>query len=299
MPTSSKPSCSLDKIAAWFLRRLPSEHREQLYTSLEGACKDNLTLRMGTLCSGTDSPVPVLKQLSKALRGKLNIEHTFSCECDARKRAWIRDNFGKFKHLFGDVKELCSDEAHNYITETNTPVPAVDIVIAGFVCKSVSSENNERGKYSNCINDAVGKTGETFKGVMDYVRRYNPPVVICENVEGLVKRNEGREPVINDVRASFINAGYAFDHKVLDTRHYLLPQRRRRCWMWAFYGPHHQGQAELAAMDVKEGKLFFCYLSVCFLAFRVSVFSCFLALSVLLVSVFHVSLFASVFLCYP
>ena len=200
MPTSSKPSCSLDKIAAWFLRRLPSEHREQLCTSLEGAYKDNLTLRMGTLCSGTDSPVPVLKQLPKALRDKLNIEHTFSCECDARKRAWIRDNFGKLKHLFGDVKELCSDEAHNYITETNTPVPAVDIVIAGFFCKSVSSENNERRKYSNCINNAVGKAGETFKGVMDYVRRHNPAVVICENVEGLVKRNEVRDPVINDVR---------------------------------------------------------------------------------------------------
>ena len=220
----------------------------------------------------------------------------FSCECDARKLAWIRDNFGKLKHLSGDVKELCSDKAHNYITETNTLVPAVDIVIAGFVCKSVSSENNDRGKYSNCINDVVGKTGETFKGVMDYVRRYNPAVVICENVEGLVKRNEGREPVINDVRASFINAGYAFDHKVPDTRHYLLPQRRRRCWMWAFYGPHHQGQAELAAMDVKEGKLFFTSRFVSW-PFVFLGFSCFLVLSMLLVSVFRVSLFASVFLC--
>ena len=130
-------------------------------------------------------------------------------------------------------------------------VPAVDIVIAGFVCKSVSIENKERGQFANCIRDVAGKTGETFEGVMGYVRRYKPAIVICENVEGLVKRNKGREPVINDVRASFINAGYAFDHKVLHSRGYLLSQRRKRCWMWAFRGVQYQGEAKLAAMDVE------------------------------------------------
>ena len=246
-----RPACSLAEIASWFLQRLPSEHQGRLWRSIEAARRDGLPLRVGTLCSGTDSPVPALKKLSKALRGQINIEHTFSCEYDGRKRAWIQDNFGKLKCLFADVKDLCTGVALNYIAGETVLVPAVDIVIAGFVCKSVSTENNARAQFANCINDVVGKTGETFAGVMGYIRRYNPAVVICENVEGLVKRNGGREPVINDVRASFINAGYAFHHKILDTRHYLLPQRRRRCWMWGFRGVQYQGEAILAAMDVE------------------------------------------------
>ena len=120
-------------------------------------------MKLGTLCSGTDSPVPVLKKLSKALHGKLKIEHVFSCEHAPKKREWIRDNFGNLEYLFDDVKDLCTGEAHNCITGTTVLVPAVDIVIAGFVCKSVSMENKERGQFANCIRDVTGKTGETLK----------------------------------------------------------------------------------------------------------------------------------------
>ena len=50
----------------------------------------------------------------------------------------------------------------------------------------------------------------------------------CRTIE-----NDGEEPVINHVKSSFNKIGYAFEHKVLDTRNYMLPQRRNRCWMWA------------------------------------------------------------------
>ena len=35
--------------------------------------------------------------------------------------------------------------------------------------------------------------GKTFVGVMGYVKRYRPPVVICENVLGLMKRTWVKE----------------------------------------------------------------------------------------------------------
>ena len=35
--------------------------------------------------------------------------------------------------------ELKGTEAMNYVTNQNVMIPAVDIIIAGFVCKSVSS----------------------------------------------------------------------------------------------------------------------------------------------------------------
>lgn len=188
------------------------------------------------MCSGTDSPIVVMKKLSKALKGQLCVEHTFSCEFDPRKREWIKENFPTLKLLFGDVNELKTGTATNWLTEEVVTVPKVDVVIAGFVCKSVSTENNEREKFSNCIKEGCGKTGETFDGVIGYVKKYRPSVVIMENVKGLVMKNKGAEPVIHHVSASFKRAGYAFDYKVLDTRDYLLPQRRNRCWMWAFKG---------------------------------------------------------------
>ena len=70
------------------------------------------------------------------------------------------------------------------------------------------------------------------------MRRFRPLLVICENVAGLVKRNHGASPVINDVAQEFATCGYAFGYRLLDTRDYLLPQRRQRCWMWAFRERH-------------------------------------------------------------
>lgn len=242
--TSKLPaSHSLHDVGDWYMKRL-GVTKQQLVQTARDVCKEGRALRVGTVCSGTDSPVAVLRRLSQVLGGRLAVEHTFSCEFDPRKRAWITDNFPSLKLLFGDVNELRTGKAMNYVTNESVAVPAVDILIAGFVCKSVSTENNEREKYSDCINEACGKTGETFDGTMAYVRKFRPRLVVCENVRGLTIRNNGAEPVINHVRASFNEAGYAFGHKVLDSRDFLLPQRRNRCWMWAFDGLENEGAVE-------------------------------------------------------
>lgn len=246
VPTSHK----LQDVADWYLTKIGSEKHKQILEVAKAVAKENRPLRVGTMCSGTDSPVAVLNGLAHAL-GNLSVEHTFSCEFDAKKRQWITENFPQLPLLFGDVMELKKGKAMNYITGETAEVPQVDVVIAGFVCKSVSTENNDREKFKNCIKEASGKTGETFDGVMGYVAKFKPSIVICENVKGLTIRNKGEEPVINHVKASFKKVGYAFDYAVLDTRKYLLPQRRNRCWMWAFKGVEHQEAAQQVGQDVK------------------------------------------------
>jgi site-specific DNA-cytosine methylase len=178
----------------------------------------------------------VFDNLRRALPGRLSVKHVFSCESDPKKRKWILDNFPSVTLLFGDVKELHTGMAMNYVTGKREPVPAVDIVVAGFVCKSVSIMNSQREQFQDCIRQAKGQTGETFQGVVNYVKVFQPRIVICENVRGLTYRNKGCEPLINHVRSSFENMGYAFDSKVLDSRDYFLPHRRLRCWMWGFRG---------------------------------------------------------------
>lgn len=253
MPVLSEQpkSHKLKHVASWYLKRLPVAERAKLMRAVEVASGEGRPLRVGTMCSGTDSPVVVLDNLAKALAGKLFVEHTFSCEFDKKKQGWIKDNFPSLKYLFADVNELsgADGKAFNYITGEKDAVPAVDIMIAGFVCKSVSTENNQRQKYANCIREGIGKTGETFEGVMAYVRKFQPSVVICENVKGLTSRTtdtRGKkcEPVINHVQACFKKANYAFDYEVLDSRDFLLPQRRVRVWMWAFKGCENQTATE-------------------------------------------------------
>ena len=152
---------SLEDVARFYQERLPLG---SIWEAVRLALAGNRPLRIGTACSGTDSPVAVFAALGKAMPS-LKIEHVFSCEVDQKKREWITQNFPKLPYLFGDVQDLAKGRAWNYATEMEVQVPPVDILVAGFVCKSVSVENNQREKYANCIKEACGLTGETFQGI--------------------------------------------------------------------------------------------------------------------------------------
>ena len=154
---SNQPdSHKLSHVASWYLKKLPVAERTQFLAAVDSATSEGRPLRVGTMCSGTDSPVVVFDNLANAVPG-LFFAHIFSCEFDQRKQLWIKDNFPKLEYLFGDVNELSnrSGKAMNHITGKKVTVPAVDIVVAGFVCKSVSTENNERSRYANCIREGL------------------------------------------------------------------------------------------------------------------------------------------------
>ena len=205
-------------------------------------------LVVGTACSGTDCAIPCLEHLGRVTGWSFH--HAFSCEMEETKQAWIRENFPSLPALFSDVALLGTGEAVNELTGRTEAVPAVDLFIAGFVCKSVSTENNDRGNNRACIADATGLTGRTFDGVRRYVERFRPKLVICENVTGLLKRFLGAEPQIHAVRAVFAKLGYSFQHVAVDTRDFFLPQRRPRVWMWALRdGPQSQADEIKAVID--------------------------------------------------
>jgi hypothetical protein len=79
-------------------------------------------LRVGTMCSGTESPLLALQLISEAMElddaiggKKLEIEHIFSCEIEPFKQAYIERNF-RPPILFRDVTELGGEEAYVIIT---------------------------------------------------------------------------------------------------------------------------------------------------------------------------------------
>eukprot|EP00490_Sorites_sp_Unknown_P017646 CAMPEP_0114659822 /NCGR_PEP_ID=MMETSP0191-20121206/18606_1 /TAXON_ID=126664 /ORGANISM="Sorites sp." /LENGTH=382 /DNA_ID=CAMNT_0001886177 /DNA_START=47 /DNA_END=1195 /DNA_ORIENTATION=- len=191
-----------------------------LKTTIREVAED---LTVATACSGTDSPLVLAKYWG--LKG------LFSCEFDDLKQKWILQNFPDTKRLFSDIKTLKRNEVFNIVTQSKESVPSANIFITGFVCKSVSTENNERKTYKNCIDDATGETGETFSGMMSYVRKHCPMVVIAENVKGITQRIDGEDPVILQVADTMKRAGYHFAWRLLNTSDFGIPQSRDRCWM--------------------------------------------------------------------
>ena len=219
----------LGDVASWSIGQLSSDERHKL------ACLP-LVLRLGTACSGSDCPAVVLRHLAAAIRQEtgrcFDVNHVFSCEKDPKKQEFIRANFPELTAVFDDVTKLSDGVAHNVVSGSADQVPLCDIFVAGFVCKSVSAENPNRQEFGQCVSDATGITGETWQGVIKYIRVARPCIVICENVEGLTKGIRGCEPQIEPVIRDLRAAGYSASWRLLDSRHFHLPHRRNRCWIW-------------------------------------------------------------------
>ena len=64
------------------------------------------------------------------------------------------------------------------------------VLLAGFVCKNKSKNNNQRGKYKNSIVNDEGETAETLKYLLQYVQKKQPAVLILENVDEFLKPSQ-------------------------------------------------------------------------------------------------------------
>ncbi|KNZ75129.1 DNA repair protein RAD5 [Termitomyces sp. J132] len=179
-------------------------------------------LRVATMCSGTESPLLALELIQKSIFDQhglhLEIEHVFSCEIEPFKQAYIERNFHP-PLLFRDVCELGDDEAHTAYGAL-APVPGnVDILIAGTSCVDYSNLNNQKQDI-----DASGESGRTFRGMMTWVKRHRPPLVILENV---------CSAPWDKVKEYFEKNGYSAEHQRVDTKQYYIPHTRTRGYLVA------------------------------------------------------------------
>jgi site-specific DNA-cytosine methylase len=184
-------------------------------------------IRVATMCSGTESPLLALDEISKALvaigHTPMQIQQEFSAEIEVFKQGYIERNFAP-KRLFRDVRDFIRESATTAVTaygaEVDIPTD-VDIRIAGFVCKDLSKLNT-RGKTL----DDGGESGDTFQGMYAYTDRFRPSIVLLENV-----KNEKK--TWDDVVRRFDKIGYEAQWIYCDTKNYYLPQTRERMYMVA------------------------------------------------------------------
>ncbi|KAG6827082.1 hypothetical protein H0H92_013265 [Tricholoma furcatifolium] len=179
-------------------------------------------LRVATMCSGTESPLLALELIQKSIFDqhgiRLEIEHVFSCEIEPFKQAYIERNF-KPPLLFRDVCELGNDEAHTAYGAL-APVPGdVDILIAGTSCVDYSNLNTQKQDI-----EANGESGRTFRGMMFWVNKHKPPLVILENV---------CSAPWDKVQKYFEDNNYSAAHQRVDTKQYYIPHTRTRGYLVA------------------------------------------------------------------
>lgn len=142
------------------------------------------SINIATMCSGTESPLLFLQMLAEALdaRGEtpLRVKHHFSAEIDATKQAYIERNFHP-PILFRDVRQLGDEDATTattaYGAEEESPGD-LDVLVAGFVCKDLSSLNSRKRTV-----DDQGETGDTWRAIYYYVKRFQPSIILLENVK--------------------------------------------------------------------------------------------------------------------
>jgi len=180
--------------------------------------RNSTPFKLGTFCSGIGSPEQSLKELNA------NHINVFACEKDKFARQTYLANFTPGIMLEDMTKETYDD-----------PELYADLVVAGIPCQSFSLAGKRQGE-----NDPRGLLIYDF---IRYVRKRRPKVFIIENVKGLLSdaggvtfgkwlellgcSRNGQPNMFNHPES----LGYNLNYRVLNAKHYGLPQNRERVFI--------------------------------------------------------------------
>lgn len=125
-------------------------------------------------------------------------------------------------------KEDCSNEDINKVVKST--IPDHTLLVGGFPCQDYSvarSLSNEKG--------IEGKKGVLFWDIKDIIEAKNPPFVLLENVDRLLKSPasmRGRDFSI--MLKTFDKLGYDVVWRVINAGEYGMPQKRKRVFIFIF-----------------------------------------------------------------
>lgn len=213
-------------------------------------------VRFASLCSGLEVFTMVFLALESAfddlpdltLENRPQFIHELSCELDDSKRALCTKISPSVQHVYKDVVELSSGCAYDYVHKRKTRPDAPDVMAAGFSCKDLSGMRRTGVKF---VNNMSNTSGRTFYACAACAKEWKPSIVIYENVKGLVANrsaDRGLKP-IDAVDETMRELGYLGAHRLVDSSHYALPQRRSRVWL--IYFKTGCGDARVAINSMK------------------------------------------------
>lgn len=158
---------------------------------------------------------------------RCGIRTAWSSELDPRCRSILRRHFPEAKH-FGDIRAVrAALEKRNAGRTTIEPLRRIDILCGGFPCQDVSLA----GLRAGLAGERTGLYWE-LRRTIGIIR---PRWVVLENVPGLLSSNAGRD--MRAITRSLEGMGYQWAYRILDSRWFNVPQRRRRVFIVGHLGP--------------------------------------------------------------
>lgn len=133
------------------------------------------------------------------------------CEFDPLARSVLAKHFPDVE-IRRDVRRMKS-------------LPACDLLAAGWPCQDLS----QAGRMNGISGSQSGLIGEVFR--LLHATRKKPPFIILENVAFALHLQNGQ--ALSFVTNELEKLGYSWAYRILDSRHFGLPQRRRRLFVVA------------------------------------------------------------------
>ncbi len=160
-----------------------------------------------------------------SLKHNILSDCVFSCDLDEKSNEVYFENFFIKKH-FKDIKKINSEKINHL-------VPDHDVLLAGFPCQPFSSAGVVKRKYLNRPHGLSDKKyGNLIFKIIDILNKKQPKAFLLENVKYLKKHNKGKtlKKIIDLLRVNY----YVPDPKVLNSKHFGLPQSRERVFIIGF-----------------------------------------------------------------
>ncbi len=164
----------------------------------------------------------ISRQMKIAYGAPFDVEHVFSAEIEPYKQAYIERNFAP-PILFRDVTELGKEFATTAYGASVKVPGDVDLLVAGTSCVDYSNLNNQKKDL-----EQQGESGNTFRGMLSWVTKHRPRIVILENV---CSAPWGK------VAKHFEDIGYSSAPTKFDTKDFYIPHTRTRGYLVAFRNP--------------------------------------------------------------
>ncbi|SDY43256.1 DNA cytosine methyltransferase [Eubacterium barkeri] len=98
----------------------------------------------------------------------------------------------------------------------------IDVILGGPPCQAYSLVGRARDK--NGMKD--DPRNYLFRQYFSFVKKYQPKVIVFENVSGLSSAKNGE--IITEIKKELKAIGYRFEYRLLNSADYGVPQKRKR-----------------------------------------------------------------------
>ena len=202
-------------------------------------------LRLGHVHTG--DAAHVIAALNARFDVSISTRHVFTAEKDPARQAFIRAAHGDHvEFLCHDVSEISDGRVTNILQAGAAPVrpPQADVLVSGPSCVNMSQQRADSASFVAAYEDGdTGcESGLTYvSGFRDAVRELDVVAAVYENVTTVLRTRKDTDgkahpPAVlqieSDMRAAHFNGAV----RQLDSRYFLVPQRRTRAWGLATKG---------------------------------------------------------------